>query len=190
MRNLFVFYFVLLLSCGNVASKKGVKEVVINVPLSEQPKNIATIFLDIDFTETINLYDRPDGKIVATLKNNIKEENFVLFSLLQKNDSMFYVIAYHSLKEDIIERGWVFKNSHFGIYSRANDAVNRPLILYKNPNDTSQIVAKKTEYDPAMYEVIDFEEKWLKIKTKINNKTYQGWLPPEMQCSNVYSTCS
>ena len=46
------------------------------------------------------------------------------------------------------------------------------------------------EYNPEMYEVVDFEGKWLKVKTKINGKNYEGWLSPEMQCSNVYSTCS
>lgn len=41
-----------------------------------------------------------------------------------------------------------------------------------------------------MYEVIDFEGKWLKIKAKINGKKYVGWIPPEEQCCNVYSTCN
>lgn len=187
---LFVFSFVLFLPCGNTAPKTEIKEVVVDVLSTEQPKNVATIFLDIDFTEAINLYDKPDGKVIATLKNNIEEENFVLFSLLQKNDSMFYVVAYHSLEENTIAKGWVFRNCHLGIYSRIYNPEVRPLILYKTPNDTLQIVAKNTEYNPDMYEVVDFEGTWLKVKIQINKNVYQGWIPPEMQCSNVYSTCS
>jgi hypothetical protein len=103
---------------------------------------------------------------------------------------MFYVIAYHSLEEDTIVKGWILRNNHFGIYDRMYRPEERPLILYKNPNETSQIIVKKTYYDPVMHEVIDFSGNWLKIRTKINGKIYEGWLPPEMQCCNVYSTCS
>lgn len=46
------------------------------------------------------------------------------------------------------------------------------------------------EYNPEMYEVTDFEGKWLKINAKIRGQVYSGWMPPELQCSNVYSTCN
>lgn len=187
--NLLIICFVLFFSCKNSAQKNGIKENDV-VCLKDQCEETATIFLDINFTGDINIFDKPGGKIITTLKNNITEENFVMFDLLQKNDSMFYVIAYYSLDESIITKGWVFKNSHYGIYSRMYNPEVRPLILFENPNDTLHVIVKETKYNPNIYEVIDFDGNWLKVKVNINDKVYQGWIPPEMQCSNVYTTCS
>ena len=39
-------------------------------------------------------------------------------------------------------------------------------------------------------EVLDFENNWLKIKFNYKGRSYNGWLPPEMQCANPYTTCS
>lgn len=187
---LLIIFIAVLLSCANkVTQDKEISEEDMTHQ-SELYENVATVLLDIDFTGEIYVYDKPDGKIIKTLKNNIEETNFVMLDLLQKNDSMFYVIAHNSLEEDTITRGWIMKSHHLGIYSRMYTPEIDPLILYENPNDTLQIVVKDTVYNPKMYEVVDFEGKWLKVKTKINGKNYEGWLSPEMQCSNVYSTCS
>ena len=187
---LLIIFIAVLLSCANkVTQDKEISEEDMTHQ-SELYENVATVFLDIDFTGEIYVYDKPDGKIIKTLKNNIEETNFVMLDLLQKNDSMFYVIAYNSLEEDTITRGWIMKSHYLGIYSRMYTPEIDPLILYETPNDSLQIVVKDTVYNPEVYEVIDFEGKWLKVKTKINGKNYEGWLSPEMQCSNVYSTCS
>lgn len=188
--NLFVISFVLLSSCKNFVQNKEIKEQVVVEQPTEQPKKGVSIFLDIDFVGNINIYDKPNGKVISIVRNNVEEENFVLFDLLKKDNNMFYIVAYHSLEEDTIAEGWVFKNKHFRIYDRMYNPEKSPLILYKNPNNTSQIVSNKTYYDPVMHEVIDFSGNWLKVKTKINGIIYEGWLPPEMQCSNVYSTCN
>jgi len=152
--------------------------------------NFVSVFLNIDYKGSIDVFDKPNGKIIKSLKNDFEGEDFVMFDLLHKNDSMFFVISYYSTSDSIIAKGWIHKSKYISIYTRANDAVNRPLILYKYPNNTSQIVAKDMEYNIDMYEVIDFEGRWLKIKAKINGKIYEGWIPPEMQCSNVYTTCT
>ncbi len=110
-----------------------------------------------------------------------------MFDLLEKNDSMFYITAYSSLDNTLITKGWIYKNNHIGIYS---STYNRNFILYKIPYNEKEIIAIDKKYNPNMYEVIDFEGKWLKIKAKINGKKYEGWIPPEEQCCNVYSTCN
>ncbi len=44
--------------------------------------------------------------------------------------------------------------------------------------------------DSAPYIFVDFQGHWLKVKIKINGKYHIGWLSPDQQCANVYSTCS
>lgn len=191
MRTLLVICVLALFSCGNkntnaqtqeTAKPNEVEKIVQN------DTNFPSVFLSIDFSGEVQVFDKPNGNIVKTLKNDIGEENFVLFDLLEKNDSMFYVVAYFSLDREFIIRGWIYnKNNNLGIYS---STYNKPFILYKTPYNRKEVIATEKEYNPNMYEVIDFDDKWLRIRTKINGKIYEGWIPPEEQCCNVYSTCN
>lgn len=187
--NLFVISFVLLASC-NIGTQKSDKKEKVTEQKSEQKKEYVTVFLDIDFVGDVQIYDKPEGKVISVVRNNAEEESFVMFDLLQKKDEMFYVVAHTSLEGDTIAEGWIFRNEHIGIYDRMYNPEKNPLLLYKYPDTTSQIIVSKRYYDPVMHEVTDFSGKWLKVKTVINDKWYEGWLAPEMQCSNVYSTCN
>ena len=80
-----------------------------------------------------------------------------------------------------------------GIATAVTASQFRPKVAERkmfNPYNEKEIIAIDKKYNPNMYEVIDFEGKWLKIKAKINGKKYEGWIPPEEQCCNVYSTCN
>lgn len=147
----------------------------------------ANIFLDIEYADSVPLYKGDSGRVIAFLKHDLDDENFIQFKILNKSEEMFYVHVYKSQNENkILLKGWIKKEKHLGIYSRA---YNKNLILYKNPEDNSEIVCQE-EYESKMYEVIDCQGDWLKIKTVIDGKIYEGWIPPESQCANVYSTCS
>jgi hypothetical protein len=145
------------------------------------------IFLDIEYLGSIPIYEGSNGNILAFLKHDIENENFIQFKILKKNKTMFYVYVYKSQNEDqILLKGWIKKGIHLGVYSRAYE---KDLILYKDPKEESEIVCRE-KYETKMYEVIDCQKGWLKIKTTINGKIYEGWISPKMQCANVYSTCS
>lgn len=141
--------------------------------------------MDIDYEGEKNLYDTPGGSVIKILKHNLEDEDYIGFKIISRNDSMFYVEAYYSIK-GFIAKGWIKKDKYLGIYARSYDT---NLKLYKEPGVNSEILASE-EYNPCMYQVIDSSGGWLKIKAKIKNKTYEGWISPDMQCANVYSTCS
>ena len=148
-----------------------------------------SVFLDVDFDSIVEVFDIPPyGKKIKDIKNNIEEEDFVIFDLLQKRDSMYYVIAYSGSTDDVLAIGWISQNTKLGVYSAAYGDLH--CSLYKTPFDRKQIIITEAVYNPNMYEVLDFEGNWLKVRVKINNKFYVGWLPPEMQCANPYTTCS
>ena len=98
------------------------------------------------------------------------------------------MIAYSGSTNDVLAIGWISQNTKLGVYSAAYGDLH--CSLYKTPFDRKQIIITEAVYNPNMYEVVDFEGKWLKVRVKINNKFYVGWLPPEMQCANPYTTCS
>ncbi|MFC2605291.1 MAG: hypothetical protein ACFN20_06245 [Bacteroidota bacterium] len=149
--------------------------------------NFLTVFLNIEFEGTVAVFDIPHGKITKYVQNDIKEEDFVMFDLLQKQDSMYYVVAYSGLTDRILAKGWISKNNHLDIYFSAYD---RDLVIYKNANDRKKKMFSDKEYLFDNIEVLDFENNWLKIKFNYKGRSYNGWLPPEMQCANPYTTCS
>lgn len=85
------------------------------------------------------------------------------------------------------KHGWIHIGEHIGIYSRAYTV---PLKLYVEPNDTSKVQSIIEEYDPGLYTVIDCKNDWLKVRRVLHGRIYVGWMAPEMQCPNPYSTCS
>lgn len=148
----------------------------------------SSIFLDIDHKGYISVYDKPSGKVIKQLRNDNDAGNYIIFNIVDKTNTMFCVNASYSLDEDsIVVKGWIKKTNSLGIYSRA---YNRPLNLYKNPNRKSSIIISDGKYNPNMYVVIDCCGKWLKIIAVVKGEVYEGWIPPEMQCANVYSTCN
>ena len=192
MKTLLFAYLLLFISCSvrnsNMQTNEQHSENMKTDSITEffsRNGNSISVFLDLDFTGEVTIFDK-SNHVVKTIKNDIENENYVMFELLQKNDSMFYVIAYWSLDYDVIAKGWINKNNHLGIYSAT---YNSDLILYEKPYNQEKIIVTD-EYNSEIYKVTDFDGRWLKISTKIKNKVYSGWIPPEMQCSNVYSTCN
>lgn len=143
------------------------------------------VFLDIDYFDEIMIYDHPQGNVIKKVKNDSIKEEFVEFGLLDKNDSMFYIVARSSLTEEIITTGWIQKKSYLRIFSSVYVGKT---VLYKSPDRSSKILAE-VEYGVDSYEVIDFYDNWLKVRVKEKGKFIEGWMPPEEQCPNVYSTC-
>lgn len=145
----------------------------------------AEAFLDVDYDGIIALYDKPNGNVIRYLKN--EEENILIFRIEAKKGDMFLVtiIEPENLASD--RHGWIYIGEHIGIYSRAYTV---PLKLYAEPNDASKIQSIIEEYDPGLYTVIDCKNDWLKVRRVLHGKIHVGWMAPEMQCPNPYSTCS
>jgi hypothetical protein len=145
-----------------------------------------SVFLNIEFKGNKLIFDKPNGKVIGNLKHKFKDEDYIVFTISNKNDSMFYVSAYYDIGGFIV-KGWIKKDKNIGIYSKAYD---QPLKLYRYPDKDSKVNCIINEYNPAMYIVIDCIGEWLKVKTLLHGEEYIGWMSPDMQCCNVYSTCS
>ena len=190
---IYVLFLILwvYVSCGN---KNAINHTMQSIQHSDtleyrnhSDTNFLTVFLNIEFEGTVAVFDIPHGKITKYVQNDIKEEDFVMFDLLQKQDSMYYVVAYSGLTDRILAKGWISKNNHLDIYFSAYD---RDLVIYKNANDRKKKMFSDKEYLFDNIEVLDFENNWLKIKFNYKGRSYNGWLPPEMQCANPYTPCS
>ncbi len=150
-------------------------------------KVIGTILLHPDAKESISIFDKPSGKIIKRLKHDLKEDDYLEFEIIGKNDSMFQVKANYAIKGFFV-KGWIMKNNlHLGIYARNYSTT---LYLYKGTSYKTQISAKIKKYYPDILHVNDCKNGWLFIEAKIGGKMYKGWMSPDMQCANAYTTCS
>ena len=173
--------FMLVLSC---------KTTKIGNPSSDRMRmdnydNYPTVFLDIDYKGIVQLVD---GDKTIRLQNNDVEENYILFSLLKKDDNSFEVIAWNSLDESYIGTGKIHADAPICIYSRQYTPEKDPLRIYADHSLNSSFVSDTT-YRNESFRVVDVYKKWLQIKILINGMEHTGWLPPDMQCPLVYTTC-
>lgn len=65
---------------------------------------------------------------------------------------------------------------------------NSPFILYKTPHKNSGYVGKSHIQQTLL--IYDINNGWLFVEgTDDNGNIIKGWLPPEMQCASVWTTC-
>ena len=78
--------------------------------------NFATVFLNVEFAEKVEVFDSPNGEIITSVQNNISEEDYVMFDLLHKPDNMYYVIAYSGLTDRVLAIGWIPQNTNRDLF--------------------------------------------------------------------------
>lgn len=144
------------------------------------------VLLEYNFDGVINLYNNSMKDSALIIQNDLENEDYIYFGLIAKNDSMYYVEARFEIM-GYIGKGWIDRNNTLKIYSRN---YSQKLILYAEPNSISNVQCVIDKYVPLLFDVLDFNGQWLKVKLKYNETIYEGWLSPEMQCCNHYSTCN
>ena len=150
----------------------------------------ATILVDFNFREGIPLFAEPGGKVINQLRHNFIKEDFLILDVDGKNDSMFRITASYGI-DGFISKGWI-KNDNPSLVIFVK-AYSRDLVLYRHPTLESEISSiVKKELNPAdyTYHVLDCHGKWLYIRGVINGAVFSGWISPDMQCANQYTTCN
>ncbi len=146
-------------------------------------------FIDWESNKLINIYSNSDGiKKIAELRNDIENEDFLIFRIIESKKEFFKVEIGRAMSGNRIT-GWIKKEKELGIYDR-NYSENETLNLYTEPNVNSKIKSKLTEYNTSLYTIIDCKKDWVYVKLKKENKVYEGWLEPSMQCASPYTTCN
>jgi hypothetical protein len=134
----------------------------------------------------IPLYSESNKKEIITylLNDTIKEEYYNI-NIYTQIEQMFKVSG--STPHDTVNRnGWI-ETKYIGIYPSIFDEIK----LYTKPDTTSKVMSTiiKPEYYP--FSVIKCHGKWLYVKyLDTDKKTKEGWLSPDNQCSNPYTTCN
>lgn len=152
---------------------------------SQSQKCVCDGFL-IPEKKAISLYNNVNyQKVVYNIKNDSINEIYYNLAIIESNKNLLKVIP-TSINDTIKKAGWI-KSEYVGIYS---STYNRVLHLYAKPDSRSNIISSIKEYFTKPLTVISCSGKWFYVQVKLKDKIYKGWMAPEDQCANVYSTCN
>jgi SH3-like domain-containing protein len=199
MSRLFILIIVTISSLSCSENKIPVQDVTLEEvaidsseskgPPTPTPQSTLTcncdVLIDTEYKGDIELYDKPNGTVIKIMKHNFKDEDLLIATLEQDSSDYFLAHVRYAISGND-SRGWLKKSEHIGVYGRNYDT---SLILYASPGETSKVNAT-ISWDPQLYKVERCSGKWLLVSLRFGNKKKKGWLSPEMQCANPYSTCN
>ncbi len=111
----------------------------------------------------------------------------VLTATKQNTDFLYGTLEYSISGKQV--KGWIKKDKFIGIYARNYEA-GKQLSLYAEPRKSSKISSTIQEYDNRLFQVTSINKGWAYVKVEFKGKIKQGWLAPDMQCANVYTSCN
>lgn len=125
----------------------------------------------------LTLYKNVNGDV---LKEIMPDEETGWMSQIIKSDGDYLQIKI----QDLNLKGWVKKGS---LYLNTRNYDGQDIVLYKRANKSSEINGLlKGE---QMVKVIDGCGKWALVEGAGKNGKIKGWIEPNMQCGNPYTTC-
>jgi hypothetical protein len=122
-----------------------------------------------------------NSKVLYELNNDTIKENYFVIIIYEINKKWAKISAY-SPNREIKQKGWI-QLTNLGILTS-----DYP-ILYNEPDKISSQTNIKN-YDYNYLNILDCKNNWLKVKYSNKSGIYIGWLPPDNQCANPYTTCN
>lgn len=146
------------------------------------------VVINPEYKGAVTLYDKPNGKIVASVKHDFEDEDFLFFTVSDQTSDFFYGTLEYAISGKKV-KGWAKKGKHIGLYVRNYEA-RKPLELYSGTSAGSKVSATVPVWDNQFYQVTAFDKKWAYVNVTYKGQVKQGWLSPDMQCANAYTTCN
>ena len=143
--------------------------------------------VDPKYTDNIIVFDKPDGKPIKELKNNIKDQNNLTLTIDKDSSIFFHVAIGFALTDNSNLKGWVKKSNVIGIYARN---YNDTLLLFSKPDLKSKINSTIPNWTNQLYVIDKCYNDWVFVTIKYKGQIKKGWLQPDKQCSSPYTTCN
>jgi hypothetical protein len=130
------------------------------------------------------LYDHPKGKQISSIINDSLAGNFFTLTVSAIQGEWSMVRA--SSGEDDGKEGWI-ETKNLGVFSRNYGTTLRLYSDATKKSKVKQIVSRNYE-GPWM--VTNCSQQWLYVVSQGRKTKLEGWLEPDMQCANWYTTCN
>jgi hypothetical protein len=145
--------------------------------------------VDIDFKGKIIVYDRPNGRVVKAFQQDFEKEDYLILTIEKDSVDYFYVDISNALTPKDGKRGWIKKIKEIGTYAR-NYQQNDTLILYSNSSLKSTPQSVVPDWTNELYTIVKCSKNWTYVRIKYKGQLKEGWLQPDKQCDNPYTTCN
>lgn len=142
--------------------------------------------IDPAYKGVVKIFDKPNGKMMRGLRQNFKNEDFLVFQIDSATSSYFHATITYAVSGKK-HAGWISKKEYIGTFPRvyADTAY-----LYEKANNRAKRLAGIPTGRNSLVQIVNCNNKWVYVKTKGHEIRLQGWLKPEDQCANPYTTCN
>lgn len=200
---IFLCQFIFIIHSCEVSKMKSKNEIFNKDCINNSCQCNLLVLFDTIFDSQLNNFVKP----LYLYKHAIDNHNEIIDSVIN-NDSIFYFFKVFNIKNKFVEgeligsvihplyekyksqlkttKGWVKKES-IVLYFSCYDT----LILYKQPKyDSEKIKIPQPILSPV--KVINCQNNWafIKYENKKLSQIVYGWLAPENQCTNPFTTCN
>jgi hypothetical protein len=154
-----------------------------------QTKCSCEAIIDINYKGDISIYKTPLAAEAKKLRQNLKDEDLLILTILKDSSDFFFADISYSIDENNSHRGWIKKSKTIGTYAR-NYSRGDTLRLFSKPDIKGKVQNVVPEYLPDLYTIEKCSGKWAFVSINFRGQTLTGWLQPDKQCANPYSTCN
>jgi hypothetical protein len=145
--------------------------------------------VDVNFKGKIVVYDKPNGRAIKTFRQKFKKEDYLVLTINRDSSEYFHVDLSNALSQQDGQIGWIKKTKQIGTYAR-NYGSNDTLLLYSKPGLKSKVQSFVPNWTNQLYTITKCHENWAYVVIKYKGQIRQGWLQPDKQCDNPYTTCN
>lgn len=139
--------------------------------------------LGLDVKDNISIFSsEKKEKVIARMGHDFSNEDFLLINILDAKGEMYFVNAMHAVAGDSA-KGWISRKEKLVVYNKKSDTLVK---LYKLPSPVTAV--NEVTYLPGEFTVTGYSKGWLKVVVNTSTSKATGWLAPEDQWNNPYTT--
>lgn len=135
---------------------------------------------------TVYLYsDNKNHLIIDSLANDSINEIYYCVEIIKSRHKRAYIETFVMDNESVIHKGWI-DWKHLGIRT-----INGHITLRAKNNKNAKVVIEFEDLGwERLLHIRKARKKWIYVYDCEKDYLIKGWIDPELQCVNSYTTCN